>query len=1572
MAENPLKKRQELDKEIAKLNAEYLKASGREADKLLVKINKLVDEWDKLGPSIKKWNDSIEKSFGNLEDVDDELRSIGNTIGKNSAAFQIQRERIAKGAETLKSISVIVKDNAKYTDKDRQNLIKIGNEYKANLVSIANINRQYADGKINLEEANKLIEQSTEKYKENTSAIELSAEAFKEIGPIIQNMNNEINSFGNLAQKSLQHTQSLDNIFESFQGIPALGEVNKLLKTNIRDTLAFKAAVFALGAALGKAAYDYFGTPMKAALQMQKESAQNRIDTEANVAKLASDGQFIPQKIEQERLEKRIEAENNVNQLMHEAQFAAQKAANAFSASLQQGAAQFQAASKTALFGKAIGGVGYGAAQMQLAGIGAEKVASAMEAAGAATGRMPTAKMGADMAIMAERTGQSVDSIAQINDMFQRMDGVSASTAMNLQEGLRNMADQAGIGLGNLMKEVAEASKDALSYQIKSGPALAKQVAYAQSLGVNFGDVAKAGKNMVMNYKDSIKAEMQLSSLLGEQVDLSEVRAKFAAGDTKGALESLKAQGLNPEDMDMFQQDALSQALGGMDLSSLQKIATGTGAEVGNLTAGNAKGGNQQFLSTTQSAQATLEAKQASISANQAVIDAKLSQAIADEYLASPQYKDYLEAQNKAAQDAEILSGAMKGAWLQTDAYKKSLVDSMKLDFVSGIKESLMQGLVMGGSGLLATALTKLIPGGKKSATPTPAVASMSGGILAPVAGLVDEIKQVAQTGISGGESISGPLAEASIPLPVTVVGGLDSMDSGKVEDGEKKGFYESIKQRITNTWEKITGFFQGAKDGIVNMWGRVTEWFTGIGEKISTMWSSVTGWFTGIGTRIKEGFLGFVDIVRGKIVEGWNKITGFFSGLIDTIKNFFKSKFSKKGAMTAVSSVAGGGGGGDEEGGGADMGIASQAKAFSNVDFKGAGKGIGSFLQNVGKGAGTLIQNILTGIANGLKVFADPMVVLGAVGLGAAIVAIGAGIAGASWIMGKALPTLAEGMMAFNEVDGANLTKVGLGIGALGVGMAAMGAGAVIGGIGNLVGSLFGGGIEETIKKMETFSNANINVDKVKNNADAAVAYSKAMAAVGAGSAISGIGNLVGSIADGIAGFFGKKPPLKQMEEFGNLNIANKDKIKENAETFAIFGNAMSSYKGGSGSLGGVLGDALAGFFKVKPPVEAMKEFAKEDFGQYKEQIKANAEAFTLFGNAMSSYKGSSGGLMEVLAQGAASFLKVPTPFDKFKEFASIEGIDVEKTKRNAEAFTAFGNAMATYTGGADPGFWSSLGSGIAAFFGAGESDIISDFQRFSKIDASGTVAVADSIGKLSQSLSGYSTQAATAVGKDLNEFVDYLDDGEVEWMATAGPQMAAFGGHLNTLLPKFTMVSPESVTALGAALQTFGLNVGAGFTTDMVSSVKDVTESFNGGFVSGLTGIAAIADSMMLAAISVSELATSLNSLSSIDTAAINEIPWVKMAVFGKSGGKVELTTSASKNLNVSMDAAKNIAKMATNTEAMIKLNNTMAKLLKEGFFGGETSKMSLFIDGKAVNTSLKRYKDNTKAGNPDEGNP
>ena len=72
-----------------------------------------------------------------------------------------------------------------------------------------------------------------------------------------------------------------------------------------------------------------------------------------------------------------------------------------------------------------------------------------------------------------------------------------------------------------------------------------------------------------------------------------------------------------------------------------------------------------------------------------------------------------------------------------------------------------------------------------------------------------------------------------------------------------------------------------------------------------------------------------------------------------------------------------------------------------------------------MGKGLGKGLGGVLKGIASGLIAFANPLVPLGAAAVGAAIVAIGAGIAGATWLVGQSLPSLKDGLKGFEELDG-------------------------------------------------------------------------------------------------------------------------------------------------------------------------------------------------------------------------------------------------------------------------------------------------------------------------------------------------------------------------------------------------------------------------------------------------------------------------------------------------------------------------------------------------------------------------
>jgi hypothetical protein len=186
-------------------------------------------------------------------------------------------------------------------------------------------------------------------------------------------------------------------------------------------------------------------------------------------------------------------------------------------------------------------------------------------------------------------------------------------------------------------------------------------------------------------------------------------------------------------------------------------------------------------------------------------------------------------------------------------------------------------------------------------------------------------------------------------------------------------------------------------------------------------------------------------------------------------------------------------------------------------------GKGLGE----LGKATGTTISAVLEGLANGLKALGNPKVLLGVASMagiaasvwiaakafqefntvdwgamveagvaivalsavseaagaaagyiaaggaaiGFAILAIGAGIAGATWLMGKALPVLADGMQKFADLDGESLISTGKGMLAISAGLVAMTGGSIVNGLGGLVSGLLGMFQEDPITKLKRFA---------------------------------------------------------------------------------------------------------------------------------------------------------------------------------------------------------------------------------------------------------------------------------------------------------------------------------------------------------------------------------------------------------------------------------------------------------------------------------------------------------------------
>jgi hypothetical protein len=391
-----------------------------------------------------------------------------------------------------------------------------------------------------------------------------------------------------------------------------------------------------------------------------------------------------------------------------------------------------------------------------------------------------------------------------------------------------------------------------------------------------------------------------------------------------------------------------------------------------------------------------------------------------------------------------------------------------------------------------------------------------------------------------------------------------------------------------------------------------------------------------------------------------------------------------------------------------------------SNSSGDSWGASLGTFVSSLGNLPGQMIGGVLSGVATGLKSFANPMVVAGAAGLGLAITAIGTGIAGATWIMSKTLPALTEGLAHLETLDGDTLAKVGNGVYELGKGLAVFGVGGAAAGFGSLalnvsegLTNFFGG--KTPFERVEDFGKLDFNTAKIKNNSEAVVAYSTAMAALGAGSlgaAVGSFANMAGNIYDGIASFFGKGDlPLDKIMTFASYDLPT-EKIKNNSEAVGAYAVAMGKLAAGSAggfassllNLGSNLSDGLSSFFgKGELPLDGIMTFASYDLPT--EKIKQNSEAVGAYAVAMSKLAGAglatTGSSLFNLASNVLdglAFFEGPgdLPLDRMMKFASYD-LPGEKIKNNSEAIGHYAIAMMKLAGAQGAGALGSIGNTVS-----------------------------------------------------------------------------------------------------------------------------------------------------------------------------------------------------------------------------------------------------------------------------------
>jgi len=292
---------------------------------------------------------------------------------------------------------------------------------------------------------------------------------------------------------------------------------------------------------------------------------------------------------------------------------------------------------------------------------------------------------------LAYHLGGSDEDVMNMTKLFQTMGNTSAEMAQNLIAGFTEFAKINDIAPQVIFNQIKEAGEDIYKFSNGTADSFAKQAVLLSKMSVSMGSMMKASDTMVLNYKDSIKAEMSLSAMLGKNVNLSEVRAKLMAGDQAGGAAALKSAlgGMDIGAMNPFAKQQLTQATG-MDISALMALMEGKDGEVsGELKAEAAKG--------------------------KAFADAALAQDIANQgaklKLEQEQRKKLLEFEQRQRLSMMILENAQKMENIQLEAQQRAY---WELHYAKDMEEKMLAGQTLEevGSGFLASSNAKMAAGG--------------------------------------------------------------------------------------------------------------------------------------------------------------------------------------------------------------------------------------------------------------------------------------------------------------------------------------------------------------------------------------------------------------------------------------------------------------------------------------------------------------------------------------------------------------------------------------------------------------------------------------------------------------------------------------------------------------------------------------------------------------------------------------------------------------------------------------------------------------------------------------------
>ena len=184
-----------------------------------------------------------------------------------------------------------------------------------------------------------------------------------------------------------------------------------------------------------------------------------------------------------------------------------------------------------------------------------------------------SAELQASTSLISTNMGIAGTEAASLAGSFARLNGNSQDVALDMVKTTQEFAKQNGIIPSRLMSDLAQSAEEFSLYGKDGGDNILRAAGYAQKLGVNMKTLTNITDNL-LDFESSITKELELSALMGKNINLDRARALAYEGDIEGATKAtLDALGgvdaFNK--MDIFQKKAAAELLG-VQVSELDKM----------------------------------------------------------------------------------------------------------------------------------------------------------------------------------------------------------------------------------------------------------------------------------------------------------------------------------------------------------------------------------------------------------------------------------------------------------------------------------------------------------------------------------------------------------------------------------------------------------------------------------------------------------------------------------------------------------------------------------------------------------------------------------------------------------------------------------------------------------------------------------------------------------------------------------------------------------------------------------------------------------------------------------------